>query len=88
MPSKTLILLLILVTAGWYWTNERPASQFRADLAASESPYGFVSVPMDRNAPRDAVLIVSALNCPSGGTQRAQALVDGLREAPEGGVRG
>ena len=45
----------------------------------SESPYGFIPVPMDRRAPRDAVLIISAMNCPSGGTQRARALTEALQ---------
>lgn len=62
-----LVLLIVLVLGGC-------SSQIESD-----SPYGFIPVPMDRRAPRDAVLIISAMNCPSGGTQRARALTEELK---------
>jgi hypothetical protein len=67
MYFKSLLMLILLVMGGC------------SSQADSESPYGFIPVPMDRRAPHDVVLIISAMNCPSAGTQRARVLTEELK---------
>lgn len=54
MHYKSLFLRILLILGGC------------SSQVDSESPHGFIPVPMDRRAPSDAVLIISAMNCPSG----------------------
>ncbi len=68
MHYKSILMAIILILIGC------------APQIESESPHGFIPVPLDRHAPIDVVLIISAMNCPSDGTQRARRLTEELRD--------
>ena len=73
------ILLWLAVAAslygGWQWWQDRAGPSF---ANVEPSPNGFVPVEMPDGAPRNAVLVLAAPNCPSDQARRAEALISAL----------
>ena len=73
------ILLFLAIAAslygGWQWWQDRSGPAY---ANVEPSPNGFVPVQMPDGAPRNAVLVLAAPNCPSEQAQRAEALVAAL----------
>lgn len=73
------ILLFLAIAAslygGWQWWQDRPGQAF---ANVEPSPNGFVPVEMPDGAPRNAVLVLTAPNCPSEEARRAEALIAAL----------
>ena len=70
---------IVHTTAVRVWHGHERAVANRELVALADSN-GFVPVQMPDGAPRDTVLILAPVNCPSDGAKRADALADHLRK--------
>ena len=73
------ILLFLAIAAslygGWQWWQDRT---YQPLASAEPSPNGFIPVEMPDGAPRNAVLVLAAPNCPSDQARRAESLIAAL----------
>ena len=88
---KSLIVIVVLFMAARFYSSYRKthadpagsktaaAASAHASAVLAASPNGFVSLPSPYPAPKDAVLILAAENCPGDAAQRADSLARGLR---------
>jgi hypothetical protein len=77
--KSLLIAAAVLAVGARVWQSHESAVNDR-ELQALADGNGFVPVEMPDGAPRDTVLILAPLNCPSVGAKRAEALAGRLRE--------
>jgi hypothetical protein len=69
------MLLAVGVAAlGVHLWHAHQQAVFDAQLSALEDVDGFLPIPMGEGAPRNAVIILAPVNCPSDGAKRADAL--------------
>jgi hypothetical protein len=64
---------IVVASAAHVWHSHQRAVAAR-ELAALADSNGFVPVQMPDGVPRDTVLILAPINCPSDGAKRAEAL--------------
>jgi hypothetical protein len=75
---KALVIgAVVLVGGARLWQSHERAVAAR-ELAALADGNGFVPVQMPDGVPRDTVLILAPINCPSDAAKRADALADRL----------
>jgi hypothetical protein len=71
---KSFVIGLVVLTGGYrLWQGHERTVEAR-ELHALADSNGFVPVQMPDGSPRDTVLILAPLNCPSAGAKRADAL--------------
>ncbi|MFZ1905336.1 MAG: hypothetical protein WAU56_08090 [Steroidobacteraceae bacterium] len=71
---KALVIAAVVLAGGAHvWQSHQRAAAAR-ELQALADSNGFVPVQMPDGTPRDTVLILAPLNCPSAAAKRAEAL--------------
>lgn len=77
-----MILLLALGLVGGYnwWSKRAPSGPTAITASSGVNSNGFVSVEMPGDGTRNTVLVLAPPNCPSEQAQRAEALIQALKD--------
>jgi hypothetical protein len=80
MDTKTVMLVLAIAGAGFYFWKQHQAASYQQAVAADADTNGFIALPPPAGVDPHTVLILAAPNCPKAGARRAAALAEALRE--------
>jgi hypothetical protein len=72
--GKMLLIAVAVIGLSVHLWHVHQRNALAREMDAFEDSNGFVPVQMPNGAPRDTVVILAPVNCPSDGAQRADAL--------------